>query len=194
MVAEASCLRCQPTWLHPGLRSGEGAPRTPISPAQKPFTLRKLLVLGCPVSPGGSVGPWVGWGCSCCHPCGLGASGCLVLVSSHLFSRHWGGEDLRPLPLLGFGAEARQSTEVSCWHAGCWGEDRAERSSSGRHAHTTRITPANPVADLTYIWGRGGSKSAAADGDLKSLGSRRLQFCCLSRGRGWAARWLLSPA
>lgn len=32
---------------------------------------------------------WVGWGHSCCSPCSLGASGCLVLVSSHLFSTHW---------------------------------------------------------------------------------------------------------
>lgn len=53
---------------------------------------------------------------------------------------------------------------MSCWHAGCWGEHGAECTSSGRHAHTTRITQANPVTDLTYIWGKGGGTSAAADG------------------------------
>lgn len=67
--------------------------------------------------------------------------------------------------------------EASHWHSGCWGEDRAERAFSGRHAHTSRNTPANPVTDLTYIWGKGGGMSVATDGVLKSLGLGRLQFC-----------------
>lgn len=54
------------------------------------------------------------------------------------------------------------------------------------------ITLANPVSDLTYIWGKGGGMSVAADGLLKSLGSGRL---CpagpwLSRRKGWATCWL----
>lgn len=73
--------------------------------------------------------------------------------------------------------KAGENMEVSCWHAGCWGEDGAEHTSSESRAHTTRITPANPVTDLTYIWGRGGDMSAAADGVLKSLGSGRLRSC-----------------
>lgn len=105
-----------------------------------------------------------------------------MLVSSHLFSRHWGGggggeKDLGPFHLLGLGGEARESMEASHWHSGCWGEDRAERAFSGRHAHTSRNTPANPVTDLTYIWGKGGGMSVATDGVLKSLGLGRLQFC-----------------
>lgn len=88
-----------------------------------------------------------------------------------------GEKDLGPLPLPGLGGEAGESVEASRWHAGCWVEDGAEHTSSGRRAHTTRITPANPVTDLTYIWGKGGGMSVAADGVLKSLGSRRLWFC-----------------
>jgi len=88
-----------------------------------------------------------------------------------------GEEDLGPLPVPGLGGEARESVEASRWHAGCWGEDEAERTSGGRCAHTAGIAPANPVTDLTYIWGKGGGTSVAADGDLESLGLATLRFC-----------------
>lgn len=100
-----------------------------------------------------------------------------------------GEKDLGPLPFPGLGGESGESMETSRWHTGCWVEDGAECTSSGRCAHTTRITPANPVTDLTYIWGKGGSTSVAADGVLKSLGSGRLWFC---RPLALAARWLWS--
>lgn len=67
---------------------------------------------------------------------------------------------------------------MSRWHTGCWGEDGPEHTSSGRCAHTARIALANPVTDLTYIWGTGGSTSVAADGVVKRLGLARLCFCC----------------
>lgn len=41
----------------PGVWSREGAPCSPISTVEKCFT---LLMLGCPMSPGACVGPWVG--------------------------------------------------------------------------------------------------------------------------------------
>lgn len=148
-------------------RRRQGAPHPPLHP---------VLPAGVAVSHG----PW----CLCWA---LGRAGTLLLLSPAAF---WvlgaaffplvfqalgrGEKDLGPLPLHGLRERlGRSGGELLA----CWGEDGAEHTSSESRAHTTRITPANPVTDLTYIWGRGGDMSAAADGVLKSLGSGRLRSC-----------------
>lgn len=97
---------------------------------------------------------FVGWGCSCRAPCcKLGAPQCSVLLSSHSFCTNWGGERriwgvflslelgrtwMRAVGVLGVGERMRESV-----------------SPAGVVLPMQEPPPANPVAELTYIWGRG---------------------------------------
>lgn len=155
-------------------RGGSSSP--PGSAAEKHLALPRPPMSGCPASPG------VCWGAVCrvgmllrgpAAGRGLRGAGFFPLVLQPLGR---GEEDLGRFPLPGAGGEAGENVDASCRRGGCWGEDGAERLSSGSRAHGAGTPPANPVADLTYIWGQGGGSSAAADGAVKSPGSGWLPF------------------
>lgn len=148
------------------------AGRELLSPAGKHLAMQHLLMLGCPTSPGlcqvlDRVGILLlslpeGW-----EPLGAWYQFLLSCFAD-------GGEG-RISP--GLGGEAGESMSGSQWHAECSGEAGGKPASSGSLPHITPIAPANPVTDLTYIWGQGGGTSVAADGVAKSLGSSRLLLC-----------------